>query len=70
MLEIDFPRDIPQSDEVKIYNRKLLESFQIPGFPTILLLDEDGREINRTGYQPGGADKYVEHISELIGKSI
>lgn len=68
MLEIDFPRDIPQSDEVKIYNRKLLESFNIPGFPTILLLNEDGIEINRTGYQPGGADKYIAHISGLIGK--
>lgn len=69
MLEIDFPRDIPQTDEVKAYNSNLLESFKIPGFPTILLLNENGNEINRTGYKSGGAEKYIEHISELIGRT-
>ncbi len=68
MLEIDFPRDIPQSDEIKAYNRNLLDKYKIQGFPTILLLDAQGNEINRTGYQPGGAVKYAEHISELLGK--
>ena len=66
MLEIDFPRNIPQSEEVQSYNRNLLERFKVTGFPTILLLDKTGKEINRTGYQPGGAKSYVTHIKKLL----
>ena len=67
LLELDFPRNIPQSEETKLYNRSILERYKVKGFPTILLLDKNGNELNRTGYQPGGAQKYVEHIKALIG---
>ncbi|MFC1887324.1 thioredoxin family protein [Candidatus Cloacimonadota bacterium] len=67
MLELDFPRDIPQSEAVKSYNEAVLRRFQVTGFPTILLLDKTGNEINRTGYQPGGAVEYIAHIKKLIG---
>lgn len=68
LLKLDFPRNIPQTEETKIYNRLLLEQYGIQGFPTILLVNEKGNEFARTGYQPGGASKYVEHIKQLIQK--
>jgi disulfide reductase len=67
LLELDFPRNIPQTDAVKDYNRALLDKFKVKGFPTILLLDKTGKEIERTGYQSGGAANYVLHIKKLIG---
>lgn len=67
----DFPRSKKQSDEVKEQNQALAEKYRIQGFPTILLVDEDGKVLARTGYRPGGADAYVDHIGSLLenGKS-
>ncbi|HPM04537.1 MAG TPA: thioredoxin family protein [Candidatus Cloacimonas sp.] len=66
LLKLDFPRKIPQTPEVKAANEKLAKDFGVQGFPTIVLLDTNGKEINRTGYQPGGAEAYVKHLQDLL----
>lgn len=68
LLKIDFPRSIKQTDAVKRQNRNLAQQFNIEGYPTIILTDASGNEINRTGYQPGGATNYVSHLKLLLGK--
>ena len=62
----DFPRQKKQSDEVKKQNDALAKKYGIEGFPTVLLLGADGKELARTGYQPGGAVAYVEHLKGLL----
>ena len=62
----DFPSQKPQSEEVKKQNEALKNKYGISGFPTVLLLDAEGNVLERTGYQPGGAEKYVEHIKGLL----
>ncbi len=71
LVKLDFPRAIPQTPETKAYNENLAKKYGIRGFPTILLLDSEGQVIAQTGYQYGGAAKYVEHLQELLktGKS-
>jgi len=44
----------------------LLEKFQVQGFPTVLILNPQGKGIARDGYQRGGAVKYVEFIKGVI----
>lgn len=66
LLLVDFPRFSSQSADLARNNRDLAERFRIQGFPTVLLLDADGREIARTGYQPGGPAAYVEHLKSLL----
>ena len=44
----------------------LLEKFQVEGFPTVLILNPQGKGIVRDGYQRGGAAKYVEFIKGAI----
>ena len=66
MLELDYPKSIQQTPEVKKYNNDIAKKYGIQGFPTILLLDMNGKEIARTGYQPGGAPNYIDHIEELL----
>ena len=66
MLKLDFPRNIAQSDELKQQNSMLQRQFGIQGYPTIVLVDEEGKEIARTGYRPGGAADYVSHLKELL----
>ena len=66
LLELDFPNNTPQPYETKLYNYNLMQSFGIKGFPTILLLDKNNNVIARTGYQPGGAVNYVNHLKKYI----
>ena len=66
LVKLDFPRNIPQTEEIKTYNNNLARKYGIKGFPTILLLNSEGQVIARTGYQYGGAAKYVEHLQELL----
>ena len=66
LVKLDFPRAIPQTAETKAYNENLARKYGIRGFPTILLLDSEGQVIAQTGYQYGGAVKYVEHLQELL----
>jgi len=66
LVEIDFPRDknkIPA--KVAAQNEKLQDNFGVEGFPTIILLDAQGRPYGRTGYASGGPSKYLENLAEL-----
>lgn len=65
LVELDYPRNKDQSDELKAQNKELKETFGIRGFPTILLADEQGRPYAKTGYKKGGPEAYVEHLTEL-----
>ncbi len=71
LVELDFPRDKSGiSEAVQKQNAELQEKFQVKGFPTILLLDAQGRPFAQTGYQPGGPEKYVTHLDELRAKRV
>jgi len=66
LVEIDFPKDqSKQSAETIAQNKKLQDLYSIQGFPSILLLDPQGRPYAQTGYQPGGPEAYLSHLAEL-----
>ncbi|MCA8955601.1 MAG: thioredoxin family protein, partial [Planctomycetes bacterium] len=65
LVELDFPRKTELAKKLKEQNDKLQVEYQIEGFPTIYLTDADGRPYAKTGYQQGGAEKYLEHLAEL-----
>lgn len=66
LFEADFPRSKELPDEVVKQNETLARQYGIRGFPTILLLDAEGKVLAQTGYRPGGADKYVAHLDQLL----
>jgi thioredoxin-related protein len=74
LVELDFPRKpenaSKQSAELKKQNSDLQAKFEVKGFPTILLLDAQGRPFAQTGYQAGGPEKYVTHLDELRAKRV
>lgn len=68
LVEVDFPKDkAKQSEETQKQNAELGKKFAIQGYPTILLCDAEGLPYATTGYQPGGAEKYVAHLNDLRG---
>lgn len=66
LVKIDFPESIPQSPEVKAYNNQLAARFGIEGYPTIVVLDMNGKTLGVTGYLPGGPEKYIPHLQSMI----
>ena len=66
LVELDFPRSKPQSEELKAQNQALAEKYGVRGFPTIILLSPEGELIARTGYRRGGAEAYVAHLKEAL----
>jgi thioredoxin-related protein len=66
LVMLDFPKDKPQTPETQSYNRDLAQKYGIQGFPTILIFNSQGKMVAQTGYQPGGPEKYVEHIKSYL----
>ena len=65
---IDFPREkSEQSEALQKQNNALAKQYAVRGFPTVLLLNQEGTLIEKTGYQRGGAENYIDHIKALIG---
>jgi thioredoxin-related protein len=61
LVELDFPRGKVQSDELKRQNEELAEKFEVQGFPTLVLLDPQGKEAARNvGYLPGGPEAFIQ----------
>jgi protein disulfide-isomerase len=66
LLLADFPSKKKLAQKVAEQNAKLAAEFGVKGFPTVLLLDQAGGLIAVTGYRPGGAEEYVDHIKRLL----
>lgn len=66
LVKLDFPRNIVQSNETKMYNNMQAQKYGVQGFPTVLLFNSKGEMVLQTGYQPGGAATYVNHLKSYL----
>jgi protein disulfide-isomerase len=67
LVMIDFPQNKPQSNQTRMYNQSIQQKFGVQGYPTIVLINEHGKQVAKTGYQPGGAVKYISHLKSFLG---
>ena len=65
LVELDYPRTKQIAPEIRKQNAELQKTFAIEGYPSIYLTDEKGRPYARTGYAPGGPEKYLESLEKL-----
>jgi len=63
---LDFPRSKELPAAQKAANEALARRYRVQGFPTVLILNPDGKVIERDGYQRGGAANYVAFIKGVI----
>ena len=66
LVEVDFPQSKQLPKEEVEQNAKLQQEYKIEGYPTIILLNADGKKVASTGYQEGGPEKYIEHLKGLL----
>ncbi|MFW5812489.1 MAG: thioredoxin family protein [Alkalispirochaetaceae bacterium] len=63
---IDFPREREISEELQERNGGLSDEFEVEGYPTVVILSAEGEQVFRTGYRPGGAGAYVNHLLPYV----
>ena len=67
-VDIDFRMRPPLSAEQSAYNEGLKQKFGVSGFPTVILLDSQGRRLSTMGYLPGGPENYATQIEAIINR--
>ncbi len=65
LVEVDFPRQKPQSREQKQANQKLADQYQVKGYPTVIVFDSNGRKIGESGYEAGGPKPYIAMLEAM-----
>ncbi len=65
LVTVDFPRAKPLADAVRKQNEELAQKYGIEGFPTIVVLNGDGKQVGELGYQEGGASAFVSELKKL-----
>lgn len=65
LVEVDFPRAKPQSEELKKANHALQEKYKIEGYPTVIVLNSDGKKVGELGYEAGGPKPFVAKLKKL-----
>ncbi|MCK5802966.1 MAG: thioredoxin family protein [Lentisphaeria bacterium] len=66
LMLADYPRDKSgQSEELQAQNEKLRTEFQIKGYPSVYLTTAEGKPIAKTGYEPGGPEKYLAALEKM-----
>jgi thioredoxin-related protein len=69
LVELDFPKTKQQNATLKKANEALAEKYQIGGFPTVILLNGDGKELWRqVGYPPGSSKTFLDEIEKARKK--
>ena len=69
LLMIDSPRDKTRlSNKAKTQNRALVKQYKVTGYPTVLLLDGEGKIVGETGFVGGGAENYLKHLDEQVAR--
>lgn len=70
LLELDFPKFKEQVPDVVQQNQVLQAVFAVDGFPTLILLEPDGEEIERmSGVLPQGPREFITWLREKSGRT-
>jgi protein disulfide-isomerase len=75
LVELDFPRNTPQTPEIKKQNMELQQTFAIQGYPTVWFVNatkKDGKinleKLGSTGYVAGGPSAWLAGADKILGK--
>jgi protein disulfide-isomerase len=70
LVDVDFPGHKQQTEELKKANKALSKKFNIEGFPTVIVLNADGKELKKVvGYRGQSAKDFVAELEKLKTQS-
>jgi thioredoxin-related protein len=68
LVEVDFPRKKQLSEQQNRANRALADKYGIKGYPTLIILDGDGKKAGELGYMRGGPKPFIAELEKLKSK--
>ena len=69
LVKVDFPMKKAQSTAVKRGNEQLKEKYNIEGFPTLIVVDTQGKEVGReVGYGGDGPKAVIAQLANFRSK--
>jgi protein disulfide-isomerase len=68
LVMVDFPQLKPLPKKKAEANQALSEKYKVEGFPTVLVIDGDGKEIGRLGYVEGGPTAFIAELQKVTTK--
>jgi len=70
LVEVDFPNEKPQTEELKAANKKLARKFEIEGYPTVIVLDAEGKQLSKkVGYSGEKPKNFIADLEKLKEKT-
>ncbi len=75
LVELDYPRGVPQTAEVKQQNAEIQRAFGVQGYPTVYFakaVSKDGKVnfqgLGKTGYVAGGSVAWLEVADGILNQ--
>ncbi|MBS0660316.1 MAG: thioredoxin family protein [Verrucomicrobia bacterium] len=65
LVELDFPRRKPQDVATKARNEALAAKYGVRGFPTIIVLNGEGKKVGELGYVKGGPSAFLAELKKI-----
>ena len=65
LVELDFPRVKEIAAATKKQNERLAIKYRVQGFPTIIVLNGDGKKVAEFGYMQGGPEAFIAQLEKL-----
>src|ERR1051325_8828309 len=69
LVEVDFPVKKKLPEELKKANESLQEKYKVEGYPTIVVLDGEGKHLGDTGYVEGGPKAFIAELEKIKKKA-
>lgn len=68
LVEVDFPRFKKLSDGQQKANNALQEKYKIEAYPTIIVLDGEGKQVGQLGYM-SSSKPFIEELDKMKKKA-
>lgn len=68
LVEVDFPQIKPLPKKKAEANQAVAEKYNIRGYPTVVIVDGDGKELGRLGYVEGGPKAFIAELEKVTKK--
>ena len=68
LLKVDFPRSKALPAAEKTQNGKLAQEYHIEGYPTIVVLNPNGKKAGELGYVEGGPKAFLAELAKQAPK--
>jgi thioredoxin-related protein len=65
LVDADFPEKTPQPAALKAANEELRKKFDIDGFPSVLVLDGDGKVLDKMSGPTPDPVQFIAHLEKL-----